>query len=93
MATTSTRHQPHHTLAIQPKSLTIIVGAVGSGKSSLISAILGEIHQTQGTRNARGNISYISQESWIQHDNLRNNILFSTPTINKYYMHANSTPI
>ncbi|OQS01824.1 ATP-binding Cassette (ABC) Superfamily, partial [Thraustotheca clavata] len=66
-------------LAIQPKSLTIIVGAVGSGKSSLISAILGEIHQTQGTRDVRGNISYVSQESWIQHDSLRNNILFSTP--------------
>ncbi|OQS07230.1 ATP-binding Cassette (ABC) Superfamily, partial [Thraustotheca clavata] len=82
----STAHDPtlpmtlkNINLSVQPNSLTIIVGAVGSGKSSLIGAILGEIHQVQGTRDVRGNIAYVSQESWIQHDSLRNNILFSSP--------------
>ncbi|CAK4690823.1 unnamed protein product, partial [Aphanomyces euteiches] len=66
-------------LHIQPNSLTIIVGAVGSGKSSLISAILGEIHQVSGTRNVHAAFSYVNQEAWIQHATLKNNILFDSP--------------
>ncbi|CAK4098502.1 unnamed protein product, partial [Aphanomyces euteiches] len=66
-------------LHIQPKSLTIIVGAVGSGKSSLISAILGEIHQVSGTRNVHAAFSYVNQEAWIQHATLKNSILFDSP--------------
>ncbi|KAH9151851.1 hypothetical protein LEN26_003771 [Aphanomyces euteiches] len=64
-------------LTITPKSLTIIVGAVGSGKSSLINAILGEIQQVSGTRRVAGRISYVSQEPWIQHASLKDNILFA----------------
>ncbi|EQC32348.1 hypothetical protein SDRG_10095 [Saprolegnia diclina VS20] len=64
-------------LHLAPASLTIVVGAVGSGKSSLVSALLGEIHQVRGTRHVTGNVAYVSQEPWIQHDTLRNNILFA----------------
>ncbi|KAH9151334.1 hypothetical protein LEN26_003888, partial [Aphanomyces euteiches] len=64
-------------LSIKPKSLTIIVGAVGSGKSSLISAILGEIHQVSGSRCVAGRISYVCQEAWIQHASVKDNILFA----------------
>ncbi|CAK5109607.1 unnamed protein product [Aphanomyces euteiches] len=64
-------------LSIKPKSLTIIVGAVGSGKSSLISAILGEIHQVSGSRRVAGRISYVCQEAWIQHASVKDNILFA----------------
>ncbi|KAF0712964.1 hypothetical protein As57867_004566, partial [Aphanomyces stellatus] len=64
-------------VSIQPKTLTIVVGAVGSGKSSLISAILGEIHQVGGTRELAGRISYVAQEAWIQHASLKQNILFT----------------
>ncbi|EQC35360.1 hypothetical protein SDRG_07072 [Saprolegnia diclina VS20] len=45
-------------LQLEPCSLTIVVGPVGSGKSSLVSAILGEIHQVGGVRHVIGNISY-----------------------------------
>ncbi|EQC32351.1 hypothetical protein SDRG_10098 [Saprolegnia diclina VS20] len=64
-------------LHLAPASLTIVVGAVGSGKSSLVSALLGEIHKVRGTRHVTGNVAYVSQEPWIQHDTLRNNILFA----------------
>ncbi|OQR85539.1 ATP-binding Cassette (ABC) Superfamily, partial [Achlya hypogyna] len=67
------------TLRLVPKSLTIVVGAVGSGKSSLVSALLGEIHQVAGSRCVQGDIAYVSQEAWIQHDSLRNNVLFAAP--------------
>ncbi|ETV90676.1 hypothetical protein H310_14570 [Aphanomyces invadans] len=65
------------TLTLVPKTLTIVVGPVGSGKSSLVSAILGEIHQVGGTRTVAGRVAYANQEAWIQHATLQNNILFT----------------
>lgn len=54
-----------------------IVGDVGSGKSSLISAIMGQIHQTAGDVNVYGHSSYVPQEAWILgNQTLRDNILF-----------------
>ena len=35
-------------LSIRQGTLTAIVGHVGSGKSSLLAAILGELHKTSG---------------------------------------------
>ncbi|RLO06563.1 hypothetical protein DYB28_006588, partial [Aphanomyces astaci] len=48
-------------LHIEPNTLTIVVGSVGSGKSSLISAILGEIHQVSGSHNVQAHFSYVNQ--------------------------------
>ncbi|RHX99034.1 hypothetical protein DYB36_014006, partial [Aphanomyces astaci] len=45
-------------LTIAPNTLTIVVGPVGSGKSSLISALLGEIHQISGSRLVNGRVAY-----------------------------------
>ncbi|KAF0684269.1 Aste57867_23733 [Aphanomyces stellatus] len=64
-------------LTIQPHTLTIVVGAIGSGKSSLISAILGDLHQVGGSRHVKGRMAYVAQEAWIQHASLKQNILFS----------------
>ncbi|KDO23429.1 hypothetical protein SPRG_22283 [Saprolegnia parasitica CBS 223.65] len=73
------------TFSLTPGSLTIVVGPVGSGKSSLVSAILGEIHQVGGVRNVVGNISYVNQEAWIQHATLKKNILFHSDCDDDYY--------
>ncbi|XP_022080967.1 ATP-binding cassette sub-family C member 9-like isoform X2 [Acanthaster planci] len=60
-------------------SLTMIVGQVGMGKSSLLSAILGEMHTTSGyvqfNRKRRG-IAYSAQRAWLLNASLRDNILF-----------------
>ncbi|RNA37147.1 multidrug resistance-associated 1 isoform X3 [Brachionus plicatilis] len=53
-----------------------IVGSVGSGKSSLISGLLGEMHKFKGYINVNGSTAYVSQQAWIQNTTLRNNILF-----------------
>ncbi len=39
-----------------------IVGTVGSGKSSLLSAILGELHQMEGNLRLNGSVAYTAQQ-------------------------------
>ncbi|VEN46622.1 unnamed protein product, partial [Callosobruchus maculatus] len=60
-------------------SLVAIVGSVGSGKSSLISALLGEMYKLSGKVNTDGSIAYASQQAWIQNATLKDNILFGRP--------------
>nr|QST14985.1 ABCC1-1 protein [Diaphanosoma celebensis] len=63
-------------LTIQPGSLVAVVGHVGAGKSSLISALLGEMEKISGRVNTTGHIAYVPQQAWIQNCSLRDNILF-----------------
>ena len=60
--------------------LVAIVGQVGSGKSSLLSAILGEMHKfdTGGKIAVQGKVrtAYAPQSAWVQNASLRANILF-----------------
>ncbi|XP_033224446.1 multidrug resistance-associated protein 1 isoform X4 [Belonocnema kinseyi] len=66
-------------LKIQEGQLVAIVGTVGSGKSSLISAFLGEMEKLNGRVNTKGSIAYVSQQAWIQNATLQDNILFGKP--------------
>ncbi|XP_070772711.1 ATP-binding cassette sub-family C member 2 isoform X2 [Enoplosus armatus] len=65
-------------LDIKPGRLVAVVGAVGSGKSSLVSALLGEMHNTKGFVNIQGSLAYVPQQAWIQNATLRDNILFGS---------------
>ncbi|CAB3223734.1 unnamed protein product [Arctia plantaginis] len=60
-------------------ALVAVVGAVGSGKSSLLAALLGEMDKLSGRVNIKGNISYVAQQAWIQNATVQNNILFEHP--------------
>lgn len=66
-------------------NLAAIVGTVGSGKSSLISALLGEMDKLSGRVNTTGKIAYVSQQAWIQNATLQDNILFGKPLDRKRY--------
>ncbi|XP_061492311.1 ATP-binding cassette sub-family C member 2 isoform X2 [Rhineura floridana] len=59
--------------------LLAIVGPVGSGKSSLVSAILGEMENIKGHINIQGSVAYVPQQAWIQNATLKDNILFGSP--------------
>ncbi|XP_051926934.1 ATP-binding cassette sub-family C member 3-like isoform X3 [Hippocampus zosterae] len=60
-------------------SLLAVVGHVGCGKSSLISALLGEMEKLEGDVSIRGSVAYVPQQAWIQNATLRDNILFGKP--------------
>ncbi|KAG0583130.1 hypothetical protein KC19_3G111800 [Ceratodon purpureus] len=53
-----------------------IVGMAGSGKSALLSAVLGEIPKLSGSVKVRGRIAYVGQSAWIQNATIKDNILF-----------------
>ncbi|KAG3057417.1 ABC transporter C family member 2 [Phytophthora cactorum] len=63
-------------LEIDAGSLVMVVGMVGSGKSSLLNALLGEMILVDGSVNVCGGLSYVSQESWIRNATVKDNILF-----------------
>ncbi|XP_059695210.1 ATP-binding cassette sub-family C member 4 isoform X3 [Haemorhous mexicanus] len=56
--------------------LLAVIGPVGAGKSSLLSAILGELPKDKGSINVTGRIAYVSQQPWVFSGTVRSNILF-----------------
>ncbi|XP_031737700.1 ABC transporter C family member 13 isoform X2 [Cucumis sativus] len=64
------------TLEIYKGSFVAVIGEVGSGKTSLLSAILGEMQLLHGSVHANRSIAYVSQVPWILSGTIRENILF-----------------
>lgn len=60
----------------KPASLTCIVGRVGSGKSALVQALLGDIIKEKGDVTVKGRIAYVPQVPWIMNATVKENILF-----------------
>ncbi|NXI71277.1 MRP1 protein, partial [Anseranas semipalmata] len=73
------------TVSIPEGSLVAVVGQVGSGKSSFLSALLGEMEKLEGTVQRRGSVAYVAQQAWIQNDSLQENILFGANLNRSYY--------
>nr|XP_034960244.1 canalicular multispecific organic anion transporter 2 [Zootoca vivipara] len=57
-------------------SLVAVVGHVGCGKSSLVSALLGDMEKLHGNVAVKGSVAYVPQLAWIQNATLKDNILF-----------------
>uniref|UniRef100_A0A8C1NZH6 ATP-binding cassette, sub-family C (CFTR/MRP), member 12 n=1 Tax=Cyprinus carpio TaxID=7962 RepID=A0A8C1NZH6_CYPCA len=56
-----------------------VCGNVGSGKTSLISSILEQMHLLSGSVSANGTLAYVSQQAWIFHGTVKDNILMGEP--------------
>uniref|UniRef100_A0AAX7UKZ4 ATP-binding cassette sub-family C member 5 n=1 Tax=Astatotilapia calliptera TaxID=8154 RepID=A0AAX7UKZ4_ASTCA len=56
-----------------------VCGNVGSGKTSLISSILEQMHLLRGSITADGTFAYVSQQAWIFHGTVQENILMGEP--------------
>ncbi|KAI0659143.1 multidrug resistance-associated ABC transporter [Cubamyces menziesii] len=66
-------------LKIPKGSFVAIVGRVGSGKSSLLQALIGEMRKTRGDCVFSSNAAYVPQTSWIMNATLRQNVIFGQP--------------
>ncbi|VDC03809.1 unnamed protein product [Peniophora sp. CBMAI 1063] len=72
-------------LAFRQGKVNLIVGPTGSGKTSLLMALLGEMHCVPLGPGAwvslprAGGVAYAAQESWVQNETIRDNILFGAP--------------
>lgn len=73
------------TLDIPYGKLVAIVGPVGSGKSSLLQGLIGEMRSTAGKVTFGGKVAYCPQMAWIQSNSIRDNILFGLPFDEKRY--------
>lgn len=61
-------------------SFVAVIGQVGSGKTSLLSSILGEMHRISGRFNIARDlkVAYVPQQAWIQNMTVKDNILFGS---------------
>ncbi|GIL43241.1 hypothetical protein Vafri_1038 [Volvox africanus] len=65
-------------LEVRRGQLVMVVGKVGSGKSSLLAALLGEMQRRSGSVRVVGSVAYTAQDPWIQNTTLRNNVLMGS---------------
>mmetsp|Transcript_61042 Transcript_61042/g.125907 ORF Transcript_61042/g.125907 Transcript_61042/m.125907 type:complete len:1578 (-) Transcript_61042:105-4838(-) len=65
-------------LEVEPGQLCMVTGKVGAGKTSLLSAILGEMCKDQGAVVLSGKVSYAAQQPWIFNASVKENILFGS---------------
>ncbi|KAI0352362.1 metal resistance protein YCF1 [Trametes cingulata] len=72
-------------LTVRKGELVGILGRVGAGKTSLLSAIIGEMLRSDGEVKVMGSISYAPQNPWIMSATIRDNILFSHRYDEEFY--------
>jgi ABC-type multidrug transport system fused ATPase/permease subunit len=80
---------PKLSLRVRRGELLAIVGPVGAGKSSILSALLGELQptnissdntsSTEAAVQVRGSVAYCQQIPWIMSGTVKDNILFGLP--------------
>jgi ABC-type multidrug transport system fused ATPase/permease subunit len=72
-------------LKVKKGEVVMVIGAVGSGKSSIASAVIGETTYSQGEIEVNGSLAYVPQEAWIINATVRDNIVFGHPWDQKRY--------
>lgn len=66
-------------LVLKKGQMLGVCGSVGSGKSSLISAILGRMNLLSGKISKKGTVAYVPQQAWIMNASAQENILLGLP--------------
>ncbi|RDD40706.1 Multidrug resistance-associated protein 5 [Trichoplax sp. H2] len=75
-------------LTLKKGQLIGVCGRIGSGKSSLISAILGEMNQLSGNVALEDSIALVSQQAWIFNATLKENVVFGSDFDKNRYLQA-----
>lgn len=63
------------TMDVEPSSLTIVTGKIGSGKTMLLLGLLGELHTTGFVSRHISGAGYCSQSAWLTHGTVKENIV------------------
>ncbi|KAF9233710.1 hypothetical protein BU15DRAFT_90237 [Melanogaster broomeanus] len=72
-------------LYFKPGSINLIIGPTSSGKTSMLMALLGEMHWMPSSPRSwfnlprKGGVAYAAQESWVQNETIKSNIIFGAP--------------
>ena len=72
-------------LSIGRTELIAVIGGVGSGKSSLLAALAGDMRRTNGSVTMGATRAFCPQYAWIQNTSVKENILFGKPYNRKWY--------
>uniref|UniRef100_A0A3B3ZY40 ABC-type glutathione-S-conjugate transporter n=1 Tax=Periophthalmus magnuspinnatus TaxID=409849 RepID=A0A3B3ZY40_9GOBI len=70
---------------VEQGALVAVVGPVGSGKSSLLAAVLGEMERRSGSLSTRGSVALVPQQAWTLNASVKENILFGAPRSEGWY--------
>ncbi|OQO08332.1 hypothetical protein B0A48_06202 [Cryoendolithus antarcticus] len=77
---------PGLNIVIPRHKITALVGPVGSGKSTLLQSIIGEtLAEPSGIARLQRPIAFCSQDAWLEHRSVRDNILGTLPYEEKWY--------
>lgn len=72
-------------ITIKPRSLTIVAGKVGSGKTMLLRSLLGELHTEGFLQTPGAGAAYCAQTPWLTNSTIRRNILGQSPMMEEWY--------
>ena len=79
---------PHLSFDVRAGELVMVIGQVGSGKSSLLSVLMGEVDRTAGHACVNGSVAYVPQKPWITNETVRSNITLGAPFDGERYRDA-----
>lgn len=72
-------------LEVKRNELIAVIGTVGSGKSSLLAALAGDMRRTGGDKVFGASRAFCPQYAWIQNTTLQNNIIFGKDMDKSWY--------
>ncbi|MCJ1448024.1 MAG: hypothetical protein MMC23_008537 [Stictis urceolatum] len=72
-------------VSVGKHELIAVIGTVGSGKSSLLAALAGDMRQTKGKLTLGATRSFCPQYAWIQNTTVKENVLFGKPMDKAWY--------